>query len=525
MRFLNIKMSKTIENKNNNRIANSVKNMSFGMMYQMMYLLLNFVVRFSIIKFLGVTALSLNSLFTEVLGVLSLAEMGVGTAITYSLYKPLAEDDRTQIVKLMNFFKRAYHLITAFMLVVGLALIPLLPYIVTKVDVNNTYLILIYVLFLLQTCVSYINSHKALLLVADQKTWVQAKINLIVRGLFFLGSLFIIIVIKNFTLYVCNEVLYNAVFYFTVAKVADKMYPYLNGKDKLSKQETKEIMTSVRQTFVGKLSNRILNSTDNILISILVGTNLVGVYSQYSMFVNGFLRLFSQVNESVVGSIGNIIAVESKSKSKETFNRLNYIFFAMGSFCSICLFAGINPFLTGIVGKNYLLENSILVMVVINMFFETFKMPLWTYFTAAGLFKYEQKISLVGCIINVITSIILGKLYGMLGIFIGTFISLLYMFINKMIILDQNHFESESKELTTSTIKYMSVFVVELIITYFVCYKAPLDINSAFIEFAIKVLIGGAISCVMSGLLFVKTDEFKYLKWQINKGINKIFQK
>lgn len=518
-------MAKVIENKNNNRIASSVKNMSFGMMYQIMYLILNFVVRFSIIKFLGVTALSLNSLFTEVLGVLSLAEMGVGTAITYSLYKPLAEDDHTQIIKLMNFFKKAYHLITAFMLVTGLALIPLLPYIVTKVDVNNTYLIFIYILFLLQTCVSYINSYKALLLVADQKTWVQAKINLIVRALFFLGSLLIIIFIKNFTLYVINEVLYNAVFYFTVAKVTDKMYPYLNGKDKLSKQETKEIMTTVRQTFVGKLSNRVLNSTDNILISMLVGTNLVGVYSQYSMFVNGFLRLFSQVNESVVGSIGNIIAVESKDKSKQTFNRLNYIFFVMGSFCSICLFAGINPFLTGVVGKSYLLENSILIMVVINMFFETFKMPLWTYFTAAGLFKYEQKISLVGCFINLITSIILGKMCGMLGIFIGTFVSLLYMFINKIIILDQSHFESESKTLIIDTIKYLCVFTIELIITYVVCYKVSFAIDNAFLEFMIKVLIGGVIACVFSGLLFLKTDNFKYLKWQINKGIKKITKK
>ena len=517
-------MSEAIENRNNSRVASSVKNMSFGMMYQIMYLILNFVVRFSIIKFLGVTALSLNSLFTEVLGVLSLAEMGVGTAITYSLYKPLAEDDHTQIIKLMNFFKKAYHLITAFMLVAGLALIPLLPYIVTKVDVNNTYLIFIYILFLLQTCVSYINSYKALLLVADQKTWVQAKINLIVRTLFFLGSLIIIVFIKNFTLYVINEVLYNAVFYFTVAKVTDKMYPYLNGKDKLSKQETKEIMTTVRQTFVGKLSNRVLNSTDNILISMLVGTNLVGVYSQYSMFVNGFLRLFSQVNESVVGSIGNIIAVESKDRSKQTFNRLNYIFFAMGSFCSICLFAGINPFLQGIVGKNYLLENSILIMVVINMFFETFKMPLWTYFIAAGLFQAEQKISLIGCFINLITSIILGKIYGMLGIFIGTFVSLLFMFMCKIIALDKNHFESEGISLVRDTFKYLGLFTIELVATYFICYKANISFNNPFIEFIVKVLIGGLIAIMLSCLPFIKTDEFKYLSWQVNKGVNKIIK-
>lgn len=503
------------------RIENSVKNMSYGMMYQVLYLLLNFAVRFSIIRFLGVTALSLNSLFVEVLGVLSLAEMGVGTAITYSLYKPLAENDRPQIIKLMNFFKTAYHIITVVMLVVGLCLIPLLPYIVTKVDVSNSYLVLIYVLFLLQTCVSYVNSYKTLLLVADQKSWIQAKINIIIRTTFFLGSLAIIYFSRNFVAYVCNEVMYNAVFYFTVAKAVDKRYPYLNSKEKLSKEETKEIMTSVRQTFVGKLSNRVLNSTDNILISMLVGTNLVGVYSQYSMFVNGFLRLFSQVNESVVGSIGNVIAVESKERSKQTFNRLNYLFFVLGSFCSICLFAGINPFLKGVVGKSYLLENSVIIIVVINMFFETFKMPLWTYFTAAGLFKYEQRISLIGCIINIISSIILGKIYGILGIFIGTLISLIYMFIQKIIVLDKSHFESESKELIKNTFKYLSIFIIELVITYFICYKGLINVDNSFIEFIVKVLIAAGISGTLSGLIFIKTDEFKYLEWQIKKILKK----
>lgn len=509
--------------KENNRVQNSVKNMKFGMMYQVIYLVLNFVVRFSIIKVLGVTALSLNGLFTEVLSILSLAEMGVGTAITYCLYKPLAEGDEKRITQLMSLFRTAYHLISAFMLVVGLALIPLLPHIVTKVDVDNGYLTLIYVLFLLQTCASYVNSYKALLLTADQKAWVQARTNIVVRTLFFAGSLAIIFFTKNFVLYVTNEMLYSLVFYYVVGKQCDKMYPYIKNKDKLSKEDTKEIMTSIRQAFVGKLSNRVLNSTDNILISMLVGTNLVGVYSQYSMFINGFLRIFSQINESVVGSVGNMIAVESKEKAEGALNKLNYLFFVMGSFCSICLFAGINPFLKGIVGKSYLLENSILVIVVINMFFETFKMPLWTYFNAAGLFQYEQKISFVGCVLNIITSIILGKMYGMLGIFIGTFISLLYMFVRKAMVLDKYQFEGNRLEQVLVFAKYMGIFVIELGIIYWACYATDiLSMSNLFVEFVVKVLFGMAVTGVLSGMIFAKTDEFKYFKWQMRKVVGKV---
>lgn len=511
------------ENTEESRIKSSVKNMKFGMVYQVVYLLLNFVVRFSIINVLGVTALSLNGLFTEVLSILSLAEMGVGTAITYCLYKPLAEGDEKRVTQLMNLFKKAYHMISAFMLVIGLALIPFLPNIVTKVDVDQGYLTLIYVLFLLQTCASYVNSYKALLLTADQKAWVQSKINVFVRTAFFAGSLAIIYFTKNFVLYVTNEMLYSLVFYFIVGKETDKMYPYLKNKDTLSKEDTKEIMTSIRQAFIGKLSNRVLNSTDNILISMLVGTNLVGVYSQYSMFVNGFLRVFAQVNESVVGSVGNVIAVESREKSEQTLNRLNYLFFFLGSFCSICLFAGINPFLKGIVGKSYLLENSVLIIVVINMFFETFKMPLWTFFSAAGLFKYDQEISFVGCILNIITSIILGKMYGMLGIFIGTFISLLYMFIRKAMELEKNQFGGNGMQQLRVFGKYFGIFVVELVLAYYLCYASEfLNFNNLFLEFVIKVLVGMVITGLLSGLIFAKTDEFAYFKEQLKRIAGKL---
>lgn len=506
----------------NSRIESSAKNMKFGMMYQVIYLLLNFVVRFSILSVLGVTALSLNGLFTEVLGILSLAEMGVGTAITYYLYKPLAEDDEKRVTQLMNLFKKAYHIIALVMLAVGLALIPVIPYIVTKVEVENSYLILIYVLFLLQTVVSYVNSYKALLLTADQKSWVQAKINIIVRALFFGGSLIIIYFFKNFVLYAINEALYNLIFYFVVGKKVDQLYPYLKNGDKLSKEDTHEVITTVRQAFVGKFSNKVLNSTDNILISTLVGTNLVGVYSQYSMFINGFLRVFSQINESVVGSVGNSIASESKEKNRETFNRLTYLFFVLGSFCSICLFVAINPFLTGIVGKNYLLDDSILIMITINMFLETFKMPLWTYFDAAGLFNYNQRISFIGCIINIVTSVIFGKMWGMFGIFLGTFLSLMYMFVQKIIILEKAHFGNATKDLIRGCFKYFSIFAVELIISMIVC---RFELSNAILEFVVKGIIGAVITIVLSGVLFSKTDEFKYLKYLGNRTINKLMKR
>ena len=502
------------------RVKNSVKNAKYGMVYQVMYLVLNFVVRISIVNCLGITALSLNGLFTEILSILSLAEMGVGMAITYNLYKPLAEKDEEKIAQLMKLFKKAYWGITTTMFVGGMCLMPFLQYLVKEVDVSSSYLRLVYFLFLVQTCASYLFSYKALLLVADQKASVQAKINIVVRLAFFATSLLSIVVLKNFVCYLVSEAMYAFWFYFVVGKYVDKHYSYINKyESQLPKEETKEILTSVKQVFVGKLSNKVLNSTDNILISVLVGTNLVGVYSTYSMFTNGFLRLFSQVNEAIVGSVGNLIAVETAKKVKEKYEDLTYLFFVLGSVSSVCLYVAVNPFLKAFIGTKYLLPDAVLLTVVVNLFVETLKMPLWTFFNAAGMFKEDQNISLIGCILNVITSIILGKYLGMLGIFIGTLVSLMLMVVLKLDSMSKKLFESSEKGVIAKLFIYILVFGLQLFITVSLCNF--INVSSTLLEFLLKGATGLCICLLLSVAPFMKTHEFLYIKNLAKHGANR----
>lgn len=504
------------------RKERSLSNMRYGMIYQIMYLVCNFLIRISMIKFLGITALSLNGLFVEILSILSLAEMGVGTAITYSLYKPLAEKDEKHIAQLMNLFKRAYWLISAVMFALGICMIPFLPYLVKAIDVDLWYLRLVYFLFLAQTCASYVFSYKALLLVADQRADVQAKINIVVRLLFFALSFVMIAIFKNFIAYLFSEIGYAFFFYYYVGKVVDKMYPYIvHSKEELPKEEKKQIFFSVKQVFVGKLSNRVLNSTDNILISTLVGTTLVGVYSQYSMFTNGFLRLFSQINEAVVGSIGNLLAVESKKHAKETYDNLTYIFFLLGSICSTCLFVCINPFLQSIIGKDYLLPDTVLLLITIILFVETLKMPLWTFFNAAGLFKAEQYISLIGCILNIVVSIILGLKTGMVGIFIGTLVSLGLMIILKLFVLGNRCFDHAHADILFHYAIYSLTFLAELFLSTKACSMVATMVHSGISQFLINGVIGLAISFVLSYVLYISTNENNYLSRFVKTKLNR----
>lgn len=493
------------------RIEKSKRNAKYGIASQILYLILAFILRIAITRSLGIVALSLNGLFSEVLSILSLAEMGVGLAITYNLYEPLAKGDQKRVAQIMNLLKRFYRAIFWFIMITGLALAPWIQNLVNDIQVSLPYLRLVYVLFVFQTAAGYLFSYKTLLLTADQNAYVQSKLNLIWRSVFAGLSLFAVAVLKNYIVYLISETLFYLVFYWICDRKISVMYPYLSSDEQLPDEDKKKILTGVKQMFVGKLSNKILNSTDNILISLLVGTSFVGIYSQYSMFTNGFLRLFSSLNESIVGSVGNLIASESAEKVRKTLDQSTYLFFLAAIFCGSCLYAGIDPFLKAVMGKDYLLPRAVIALAVLNMMYEALKMPLWTYFSAAGLFKEDQWISLSGAILNVIVSIWWGRISGMTGIFAGTFVSLLLMQICKSLVISR-HFSdgSNAGKVLGRWAIYLALFVLSLRLIDWLTLWASIQVMSGIMRFLIQLLFGGVIGALLGVVPFLRTEEFRY---------------
>lgn len=495
------------------RISKSLRNARYGIASQILYLILAFVLRIAITKHLGIVALSLNGLFSEVLSILSLAEMGVGLAITYSLYEPLAQGNTKRVAQIMNLLKRFYHAIFWFILLAGLALTPWIQYLVNDINVSLGYLRTVYMMFVFQSAVGYLFSYKTLLLTADQNAWVQSRLNLIWRSVFFGISLFAVIVLKNYFAYLISETVFYIVFYIICDRKISGMYPYLSSDEQLPEEDRKAIMKGVRQMFVGKLSNKVLNSTDNILISVLVGTSYVGIYSQYSMFTNGILRLFSALNESIVGSVGNIIASEPPEKVRKTLNQSTYLFFLMAIFCGSCLYAAIDPFLKAVMGKEYLLPRAVIALAVLNMMYEALKMPLWTYFSAAGLFRDDQWISLSGAILNVFVSIWWGKISGIAGIFAGTFVSLLLMQVCKSLVISKRFSDgSNAGKVLGCWAIYLALFVLSLRLIDWLTLWTSIQVMSGIMRFLIQLLFGGVIGALLGVVPFLRTEEFRYVR-------------
>ncbi len=495
------------------RVAKSKKNIYYGLVYQLLYLIFTLAIRLCITRFCGIEALSINQLLTEVIAVMAVADLGIWQAITYYLYKPLAENDEGKVASIMLLFKQSYFVIGGAILLIGICFLPFSTMLLKDIVVDKWYFYTAYVLVLLKVVLPYFFGFKTALLNADQKAHRYLKINIIVMCIAVVIELFALYYTKSLIVYLVLDMIYNVLIKIYAARIADKEYPYLKKADSLSAEEKQAIFASVRRTFVSKVSNKVLNSTDNILISALVSTVMVGVYSQYSMFTNGFLRLFGQVNDSITGSVGNLIATESKEHVIRTYRNITWFFFVAALFVCSCFYVGVGPFLIGIVGRQYTLNKTVLTLVTLNLFLEIIKMPLWTFFNASGYFKFDQWISLIACIINLVVSIVLGRVIGMTGIFLGTMISLVFMMLTKIVFLYKDSdglqkFEGLASYIIYSVLLGILIYMGSLVSGWSMRY-------SEVVQFFINVVIVGIAAVVIGVAPFVKTDRYKYWKWRV----------
>lgn len=408
-----------------NRTQYSFRNIIFGLGGQCIETVLKFISRTIFIRFLAVEYLGLNSLFTEILTVLSLAELGIGNAIIFALYKPLRDKDEGKVASLMKFYKAAYKIIGTFIGVTGLLIMPFLKYIVDMPDNLDVNMYVIYCLFLFNTSVSYFFSFKTTLLGADQKNYISQSINIICSIIRTSLQIIVLAVSRNFYLYLIVQVLMTVVSNFTISKYVDKKYAYINSKEieSIDKNIKKELVTNVKALVVIKVGSIIVNSTDNIIISALNGLKSVGLMANYTMFTSVFEKFLGQIFDSLTGSIGNLNAQGDLKKSEEFFKVLNLLNFWLFGWVAVAIIVLANPTIEIWLGKNYILSQLIVIIMAVNFYIKGMQNAVWTYKNTYGLFRYGKYILQLTAILNLILSIVLGKVMGLSGVLIATAIS------------------------------------------------------------------------------------------------------
>lgn len=499
------------------RVSRSKRNIGIGLASQAVYLVFAFITRVLIIRFIGMDSQAINSLAVEVVAALSIAELGIWQAISYSLYKPLADGDEARLASIMNLFRKAYRIIGSVLIVIGIVGAAFVPMLLKDIDVSDSYFRCVYLLILLREVIPYFFSYNLALLNADQRNYVYQRYELVARVATSSIGIAVILYTHNLVAYLCVELVGVIPAYILATLYARRVYPFLIGKSEpLEPDERKAIFDNVRCMFVGKMANKVLNSTDNILISTIVNTVTVGLYSQYSMFTNGFLRLFSQVDKALTGAIGNVIATEDSDDRRDVFENITYLFFIGALTVSICMYLCIDPFLGGIVGKEYLLDRTVLGTVTTVMFLEVLKMPLWTFYGANGMFKSDQYISIVGTVVNLVASIALGKSLGTIGIFIGSIIALSVMVIWKLVLLYRECLGGDIASGVGGWLVYIAIYAICMVCAH--RFSTEVLIRNPVLLFVVSGIFGLALCTSLSVLPFVRSRRFSYLVRLAKRG-------
>jgi O-antigen/teichoic acid export membrane protein len=497
------------------RVKNSLLNMFFGITGQIISAFMGFIVRTVFVYTLGIEYLGINGLFTSILIMLSLANLGFDTTMIYSLYKPLAENNTYKIQALLNLYKKAYRIIGLVVLVIGMALLPVLPYIIngeTKIDNIEV----IYLLFLSNSVLSYYLVYKQSIIIADQKQHIISKIHIFFVFFSNILQIFVLLYLGSYIATLAIQIFCRAIENLYIARKANKVYPFLRKKNqsKLSTEERKEFFENLYSQMLYKFSGVVINGTDSIIISVLISVASVGIYSNYLLIISTLTAFVSYLFYSITASVGNLIVKGNAEKKYLIFRVLNFSNFWIYGICAISLWNLINPFITLWLGNQYVFDKFIVFTIILNFFTAGMQNASTTFRETSGLFKKGKYRPVYAALINLIASILLAKVLGIAGVFLGTVISRIstYFWYDPYVIF--KHVFNKPVKLyflrylwfvflvagSAGSIQLIGLFVktgsnIKLSIIALMCVLIP---NSIFI------------------LLFKRTEEFEYL-WNILK--------
>ena len=359
----------------------------------------------------------------------------------------------------------------------------------------------------------------ASLINADQKVYLiktYTSIFLLIQNIL---QIILLIVTKNYYLYLILQVIFTLLTNIVIGKKADKLYPFIYQNYKLETKEKKNIFKNMRSMLLYKIGAVVMNNTDNILISMIVGTVYVGYYSNYSMIISAITNIILVVITAVSPSVGNLNATKDNEKKYKIFNMLLMIFNWITAFCAICCFAVINNFIKIWVGENYLLDNNIVIVIILNFYLANIINPVWMYRETLGLFNKIKYIMIICAIINIGLSILLGQFLGIYGILLATLISKVITIVwYEPKILYSNIFKMNMKEYFKKQFKYIYLFAIATIISIILCGFIK---ENGIVTIIIKLFICTIVVNAVFYLVCKKTEEFRELKNRIGKKLVK----
>lgn len=495
----------------------ALRNSSIGLASQIIAIVFQFITRSIFVKYLGVELLGISSTFSSVLNTLSLAELGFQSAIIYSLYKPLANNDYEAINKIIGVLKIIYRWVGIFFIVAGIACLPMLKYILTEVEVNRT----VYTIFLIQvanSAASYFLAYKRSLLFADRREFITKIVDTVTNVAFNLLKIFVVIKTSDYVIYITLTTIQTITSNLIIHIICGHIYPFLK-RTPFDIKIFKSIWNNVKNLFLGKLAFYIYSSTDNIVVSALVSTVSVGFMVNYTTIIANLKTLANSIFNPITPIIGNMVASDDKANTEKIFQVYTYVRYVLTFVVITPTIVLIQDFIAAWVGSEYLLSNLIVWLYGLDLYIFFIHGPLCDYINTNGLFKDDKNISVVGATCNILSSIVLAKIYGITGVLIGTVISQSVFWILRSRTVYRKVFKRSLLRYWLKNFQYTAIFIILTALLGKLYTLIPIT------NFLLRFICGGVLCEITSiatiQLVFGSTMENIYLKNIVVKKILK----
>lgn len=506
---------------NKSRTQYSAYNTTIAMISRIFAILMGYVVRVIFTHTLSESYVGINGLFTDILNVLSLSEMGIETAISFALYKPIAKDDIESQKSIMNLYKWFYRGVAAFVAIAGLLVIPFMDVLIkNKPDIDNlTY---IYLLFLFNTVISYLFAYKRTLIEAHQLMYISTLARTLSWIIQDIVQIIVLLSTKNFILFLYVYILCTFLSNLYISKKADKMYPYIKDKNilPLNKNTRKTITKNIRAMMMHKIGDVMVNNTDNLLLSSIVGIRSVGCYSNYVLIIGSIQQILNEAFAGITASVGNLGATTDSSRVKKIFEASFFLNNWMYGLSAICLFELINPFVELSFGSQFVFPLEITTVLCINFFIKGMLQSCLVFRNSLGLFWYDRYKSIAEAAINLVVSITLAFKFGAIGVFIGTLVSAVTtsMWVEPFV-LYKHHFKETPLSYYKKLILYCTETVFIWVATHYISdtFITEAAIHNIFALIAVKFVFCFIFSNMLYFIINFRSKEFKFLEDKLKR--------
>lgn len=500
------------------RTKNTSRNIVWGIASKIVTLVLPFITRTVILYLLGANYLGIGTLFTSVLSFLSLTELGLSSAIVYTMYRPIVDHDTERISAILNYYRKLYRIIGMVILVIGTILVPVIPYLISSDVPDNTNVYILYYIYLINSVISYFFSgYRASLLSAHQREDISTKRTTAVEVLVQMLQIIVLFFTRNFYIYAMVPIIGTIFTNILNSVITQKMYPQIQPKGAIDNKTRTEIRKKLSGLVGTRLNSIVIHSADTIIISAFLGLTLTAQYGNYYTIFNAVCGIIATLFTSMTASIGNKLVTDSVEENYVFFKKLSFLNSWIVCWCSVCFLCLYEPFMEIWVGEDLCLGIGFTCLMVVYFFIYQIQKTVLTFKDAAGIWYSDRFRPYVSMTVNLVSNILLVQSIGIYGIVLSTILAFIISLPWANKVLFNNLFEKSPILNLFFVLKEFVITVLLCIVSYIIC----LICTNGLLGLLERIVICCIVPNIIYVLMHYKTEEFKYWKRFVQGKIKK----